>query len=293
MHRLRHILSSSKISTERADLLSYGFDASKIKSQPAAVCWPEDTEDVIALSKFAYEEDIPLVPRGAGTSTTGSAVPTRGGIVVSLERMNQIIEIDTDNLFVMVEPGLINGHLQRELSLRGYFYPPDPSSLEFCTIGGNVAVNAGGPRAVKYGVTSNYVRYLEAVLMDGRLIKVGARTKKSVVGYDLKSLLIGSEGTLATITKIGLGILPEPESILTLIASFDSLRGATETVTAIIRNRIIPRALEFIDRTTLWALKQYQATGFMDGEALLIIELDGQRKAVEEDADRVVKLCQQ
>ncbi len=293
MHRLKGLLDSHKISTEKADLLCYGFDASKIKSTPAAVAWPEHTEDVIRLSQFAYENDIPIVPRGAGTSTTGSAVPLNGAIVVSLERMNQILEIDGDNLFVMVEPGVINGALQKELQLMGFFYPPDPASLEFCTIGGNVAVNAGGPRAIKYGVTGNYVRYLEAVLADGRLIEAGIRTRKGVVGYDLKSLLVGSEGTLATITKIGLSILPEPETVLTLIASYQSMRNATETVTTIIKNRIIPRTLEFMDRTTIEALEAYQHSGLSGSEAVLIIELDGPARTVERESEQVVKICQQ
>ncbi len=292
MQRLKGFLDSHKVSTEKADLLCYGFDASKIKAAPAAVAWPEDTTDVVRLSKFAYEQEIPLIPRGAGTSTTGSSVPTKGGIVLSLERMNQILEIDGDNLFVMVEPGVINGALQRELGLKGLFYPPDPASLEFCTIGGNVAVNAGGPRAIKYGVTGNYVRYLEAVLPDGRVIEAGVRTKKGVVGYDLKSLLVGSEGTLATITKIGLSVLPEPETVLTLIASYRSLRSATETVTTIIANRIIPRTLEFLDRATIEALEAYQPSGLKGSESVLIIELDGPVKTVERDSERVVQICQ-
>ncbi len=291
MERLKGILGSSKVSTEKADLLCYGFDASKIKKPPSAVVWAEDLTDVVKLTKFAYENDLPIIPRGAGTSTTGSAVPVDNAIVLSLERMDRILEIDTDNLFVMVEPGVINGRLQKELSIKGFFYPPDPASMDFCTIGGNVAVNAGGPRAIKYGVTGDYVQYLEAVLPDGRVIEAGVRTKKGVVGYDLKSLLVGSEGTLAIITKIGLRILPEPETVITLLAFYSSLRKATETVPRIISQKVIPRTLEFMDRRTIEAIESYNPSGLKDAEAVLLIELDGPVKTVQRETERVVDIC--
>ena len=291
MERLKGILGSHKISTEKADLLCYGFDASKIKHMPAMVVWAEDVEDVVKTARFAYDNNIPIVPRGAGTSTTGSAVPHEGAIVLSLERMNGILDVDTDNLFVLVEPGVINGRLQKELSIRGFFYPPDPASMDFCTIGGNVAVNAGGPRAIKYGVTGDYVRYLEAVLPDGRVIETGVRTRKGVVGYDLKSLLVGSEGTLAIITKIGLRILPEPETVITLLAFYRSIRKAAETVPRIISHRIIPRTLEFLDRKTIEAIENYQPSGLKDSDAVLLIELDGPAKTVQRETEIVVELC--
>ncbi|NOX20285.1 MAG: FAD-binding protein [Nitrospirae bacterium] len=291
MERLKGIIGSGKVSTERADLLCYGFDASKIKKPPSAVVWAEDITDVVKLTKFAYENDLPIIPRGAGTSTTGSAVPVDNAIVLSLERMDRILEIDTDNLFVMVEPGVINGRLQKELGIKGFFYPPDPASMDFCTIGGNVAVNAGGPRAIKYGVTGDYVQYLEAVLPDGRVIEAGVRTKKGVVGYDLKSLLVGSEGTLAIITKIGLRILPEPETVITLLAFYSSLRKATETVPRIISQKVIPRTLEFMDRRTIEAIESYNPSGLKDAEAVLLIELDGPVKTVQRETERVVDIC--
>ncbi len=291
MQRLYGLLKKDKVSTSPEDLICYGFDASRIQGMPAAVVWPEETEDVVKVSEFAYENDIPLVPRGAGTSTTGGAVPCRGGIVISLERMDRILEVDTDNLTVLVEPGVINGRLQKELGSRGYFYPPDPASMNFCTIGGNVAENAGGPRAIKYGVTGDYVMALEAVLPDGRLIQTGVRTPKGVVGYDLKSLLVGSEGTLSTITGIRLRILPEPQSIVTLLVSFDDLRASGDVVSGIISSKVIPRTLEVMDREAVQAAESYKPCGLRDAEALLIIELDGDLKTVQRESQKVVEVC--
>jgi len=291
MQRLYRLLREDKVSTSPEDLVCYGFDASRIQAMPMAVVWPEATEDVIKVSEFAYENGIPLVPRGAGTSTTGGAVPCRGGIVVSLERMDRILDLDADNLTVLVEPGVINGRLQKELGTRGYFYPPDPASMDFCTIGGNVAENAGGPRAVKYGVTGDHVMALEAVLPDGRLIQTGVGTPKGVVGYDLKSLLVGSEGTLSTMTKIRLKILPEPETVVTLLASFNDLKASGDVVSKVISAKVIPRTLEFMDREAIQAAESYNPCGLKDAEALLIIELDGDIKTVQRESQKVVEIC--
>ncbi len=291
MKALLSLLGDDKVSTEPSDLICYGFDSSRIEKRPAAVVWPECTEDVIKITRFAYEQEIPLIPRGAGTATTGSAVPQEGAIVISLERMDRIENIDLKNLTVTVQPGVINGKLQRELLRLGYFYPPDPASMNFCSIGGNVSTNAGGPRAIKYGVTRDYVRALEAVLPDGRLIRTGAMTAKSVVGYDLKDLLIGSEGTLAVITKIVLSFLPEPESIITLLVVFNDLKASGEAVSNIISAKIIPRTLEFMDRDAIRAVESYRPTGLKEAEALLIIELDGDTRTVQHQSEQVVEIC--
>ena len=291
MKGLSRVIGESKISTAPEDLICYGFDASRIEGKPRAVVWPESVDDVVRLSRFASDRKIPIVPRGAGTGTTGGAVPARGAIVVSFERMSGILEIDTDNLSVVVEPGVINGNLQRELAVHGYFYPPDPASMNFCTIGGNVAENAGGPRAVKYGVTGDYVMSLEAVLADGSLINTGVKTPKGVVGYDLTSLLVGSEGTLAAITKVRLKILPEPEDIITLLVSFDDLRASGEAVSRVTSEGIMPRTLEFMDRDAIAAVEEFRPSGLGHAEALLIIELDGDHRAVQRQSERVVELC--
>src|SRR5574340_1159937 len=194
MDKLSEILPG-KTSSDPEDILCYGFDASGLQGRPAIVVWPQDVSDVMKVMSDASRMGMPVIPRGAGTGMTGGAVPSEGTIILSLEKMNRIIEIDEENLNVLVEPGVLNGKLQRELQRHKLFYPPDPASMNFCTLGGNVAENAGGARAVKYGVTKDYVLGLEAVLPDGRVISTGVKTAKGVVGYDLTGLLGGPEGT--------------------------------------------------------------------------------------------------
>ncbi len=288
--RLSSLLRDDQISTEEADLLCYGFDASQMKGKPLSVLWPESVDDIVRILRFSYEEDLPVIVRGAGTATTGSSVPQEGALVISLERMKNIVEINPGDQYVVVEAGVINGQLQRELSARGFFYPPDPSSMNFCTIGGNIATNAGGPRAIKYGVTRRYVMEIEAVLPEGRLIRTGTKTIKSVVGYDLKDLLIGSEGTLAIIARATLAIRPEPETIITILASFSDLEASGNAVYRIISSGITPRCLEFMDRMAVEAVESYSPTGLGRAESLLIIELDGDVKSVQRDSERVVSI---
>ncbi len=292
MKGLGKILQDNRFSVEKEDILCYGYDASGIDHSPSAVVWPLSTSDVIKVSKFAYENSYKLIPRGAGTGMTGGSIPSRNSILLSFEKMNRIIDIDRENLHAVVEPGVINGKLQRELEAIGYFYPPDPASMHSCTIGGNVAENAGGPRALKYGVTKDYVMELEAVLADGRLIRTGVQTVKGVVGYDLTGLLVGSEGTLATITKIRLKILPLPENIITLLSFHPSVDSAGKTVSRIIALGIIPRTLEIMDRATISAINHFKPVGLPeDIDAILLIELDGNHRAIKEEAEKVVKVC--
>jgi len=291
MDKLSELLPG-KTSTAPEDILCYGFDASGLEAPPSAVVWPHDVGDVIKVIKYASTKGIPVIPRGAGTGMTGGAVPSRGAIILSMEKMNRIIEIDEKNLNVLVEPGVVNGKLQRELQRHRLFYPPDPASMNFCTIGGNVAENAGGARAVKYGVTKDYVLGLEAVLPDGRLINTGVKTAKGVVGYDLTSLLVGSEGTLAVITKIRLKVLPLPQDVITLMVLFKELEQSGIAVTQIISEGIIPRTLEFLDRETIKAVEHYKPIGLPeDIDALLLIELDGAPSAITIDAEKVSDIC--
>ena len=291
-------LDIERYSTDPEDLLAYGFDASGLTGTPAAVAWPGTTGEVVKLMLEARRTRAAIIPRGAGSGMTGGAVPAgdilppAGVIILSFERMNRILEVDDVNLTVLVEPGVVNGRLQRELAEYGLFYPPDPASLEFCTIGGNVAENAGGPRALKYGVTRDYVLWLEAVLPDGELIHTGVQTPKGVVGYDLTRLLVGSEGTLAAITKIRLKVLPLPEDILTLLAVFGDVSAAGEAVSRIIASKIIPRTLEILDRDCMLAVENRSPVGLPSGaEALLLIELDGHPEAIKAEADRVIEIC--
>lgn len=291
MDKLSDLLPG-KTSTDPEDILCYGFDASGLEAPPAAVVWPQDVPDVIKVIKYAYTNGIPVVPRGAGTGMTGGAVPSQGAIILSMEKMNRIIEIDEENLTVLVEPGVLNGKLQRELQRCKLFYPPDPASMNFCTIGGNVAENAGGARAVKYGVTKDYVIELEAVLPDGRLIKTGVKTAKGVVGYDLTSLLVGSEGTLAVITKIRLKVLPLPQEAITLMVFFKELEKSGIAVSQIIAAGIIPRTLEFLDRETIKAIESYKPIGLpSDIDAMLLIELDGVPFVITRDAEKISDIC--
>ncbi len=291
MDKLSELLPG-KTSTSPEDILCYGFDASGLEALPSAVVWPQDVEDVIKVIKYANTKGIPIIPRGAGTGMTGGAVPSQGAIILSMEKMNRIIEIDEKNLNVLVEPGVINGKLQRELQRHRLFYPPDPASMNFCTIGGNVAENAGGARAVKYGVTKDYVLGLEAVLPDGRLINTGVKTAKGVVGYDLTGLLVGSEGTLAVITKIRLKVLPLPQDVITLMVLFKELEQSGVAVTQIISEGIIPRTLEFLDRETIKAVEHYKPIGLPDDiDALLLIELDGAPSVITIDAEKVSDIC--
>ena len=291
MHKLSELLPG-KTSTSPEDILCYGFDASGLEAPPAAVVWPHDVLDVIKVITYAYANGVPVIPRGAGTGMTGGAVPSQGAIILSMEKMNRIIEIDEENLTALVEPGVLNGKLQRELQRRKLFYPPDPASMNFCTIGGNVAENAGGARAVKYGVTKDYVMGLEAVLPDGRLIKTGVKTAKGVVGYDLTGLLVGSEGTLAVITKIRLKVLPLPQEVITLMVFFKELEKSGVAVTQIITAGIIPRTLEFLDRETIMAIENYKPIGLPgDIDAMLLIELDGHPSVITRDAEKISDIC--
>ena len=281
-----------KISTAPEDLICYGFDASGMEVSPSAVVWPGHTEDVVKIMKYAYDNGIPVIPRGAGTGMTGGGVPVTGAILLSLEKMNRILDVDPENLHVLCEPGLINGRLQREIERKGLFYPPDPASMNFCTIGGNVAENAGGPRAIKYGVTRDYVMEIESVLPNGDILTTGVKTSKGVVGYDLTRLLVGSEGTLAVFTKIRLKILPMPEEVITLLALFSNLESSGLAVSHIVASKIIPRTLEFMDREVIMAVENFKPVGLpREAEAVLLIELDGYPTTITREAEKVADIC--
>jgi glycolate oxidase len=236
---------------------------------------------------------VPLVVRGAGTGYTGGAVPTSGGIVLSMARLSRILEIDEVNLIAVVEPNVINGDLQRAVERVGLFYPPDPASLETSSIGGNVAECAGGPRAFKYGTTKRYVLALEAVLPTGDIIQTGSKAVKNVVGYDATQLLVGSEGTLAIITRITLRLIPKPPARATLSASFPHIRQAVDAVSALIARRAIPAAIELIDGDSLRAVESYLGRSVVapGATALLIVECDGSAAAVEEEIANVAAAC--
>jgi len=278
-----------RLSTEREDTLVAGSDATKRFGMPAAVVWVISAEEVVKLVKLANEAGFAVVPRGAASGLTGGAVPAAGSVVADLSRMDRIIEIDRENLTALVEPGVVVSTLQNEVEKVGLFYPPDPASNEFSTIGGNIAECAGGLRALKYGVTRDYVIELEAVTGAGDLIHTGSNTIKSVTGYDVTRLIVGSEGTLAIITKARLKLIPLPESLATAVAFFSSAHAAGEAVSRMISERILPRALEFMDGKTMEVIAKAKGYKFPAGSAaLLIIEVDGGAAQAAADLKRAV-----
>ncbi len=291
---LEQLIGKDKVKTSLDWRLIYSYDGTPTgyKGIPDVVVFPETTEDVSKILAFANEERIPVYPRGAGSGLTGGAAPLEGGIVVSTEKMNRILEIDEDNLAVLTEPGVVTYDLQKEVEKRGLFYPPDPSSYKYSTIGGNIAENAGGPRCVKYGVTKDYVMQLEVVFADGTLANVGSKAVKSVAGYNLKDLIIGSEGTLAFITKAYLKLIPAPEAVRTAMAIFPKVEQAAQAVADMFKAKVIPTACEFLDRNSIIAVENYAKIGLpTHAEGLLVIEVDGYEAIVDELIKRAVDVC--
>src|SRR5215208_2986021 len=285
---LRDIVGSDYIRSDSQSLETYGVDALGKGHPPDLVVIPADTGAVAAIARLCNGQRVPLVVRGAGSGFTGGAVPTCGGVLLSMERFNRILEIDELNLLAVVEPNVINADLQRQVETAGLFYPPDPASLNQSSIGGNVAECAGGPRAFKYGTTKRYILALEAVLPTGEVINTGSKAVKNVVGYDLTQLLVGSEGTLAIITKITVRLVPKPQANATMLATFDGIRGAVDAVSELIRRRVVPAALELIDSDSLAAIEANLGGGLVapGTGAALIVEVDGTARGVEEDLDR-------
>jgi len=282
LEELRSIVGEANLATDRQDILCYSYDATQMEFPPDAVLHPADAMEVSAILRIANREMIPVFPRGAGSGFTGGSLPKGGGIVLVTTRMNRILRVDTENLIAEVEPGVVTEQFQQAVEKLGLFYPPDPASLKFSTLGGNVAENAGGPRAVKYGCTRDFVMGLEVVLPTGEIIRTGGETYKGVVGYDMTRLLCGSEGTLGVITRIIFKLLPLPEAKKTMLAIFDSIDGAAKAVSAIIKGKIIPTTLEFMDHATLLCVDRRFNLGLPpDGRAVLLIEVDGDPELVE------------
>ena len=248
---LSRIVGAEHLLTRQHDLSEYASDATKLEYMPDAVVFPGKAEEISEILILANKECFPVIPRGAGTGTSGGALPVKGGLVLCMERFDRILHIDPDNLIAKVETGVITAHFQEEVERRGLFYPPDPASIKISTIGGNVAECAGGLRAVKYGVTRDYVLGLKVVLPTGEIIKTGVETAKGVVGYDLTRLIVGSEGTLAVITSVTLRLVLKPESKKTMLAFFPNAAVTVQAVSNIIRDRIVPTTLEFMDNFTI------------------------------------------
>ena len=273
------------------DLIVFEYDGSQATGYPEVVVVPGSAEEVAQTVKIAHQEGIPIVPRGAGTSISGGALASTGGILLPLTRLKKVLEVDTENLLAVVEPGLVNVDLSAAVSQFGLYYAPDPSSQKACTIGGNVSENAGGPHCLSYGVTTNHVLGLEVVLHNGDMMWVGGKVR-DVPGYDLTGAIVGSEGTFVVVTKVIVRLMPKPESVKTLLAVYDDPIDATNTVTAVIGAGIIPAALEMIDSVVIQAVEKVIKAGFpMDAGAVLLIEVEGLEESAREEASAIEEIC--
>ena len=271
------IVGQENVYSDKAHLIAYSYDATREHFEPDAVVFPRNEEDISAILKYCNEHLIVIVPRGAGSGFTGGALPSSGGIVLGFEKhMNKILEIDMKNMVAIVQPGVINMDLQRAVEEVGLFYPPDPASQEYSTIGGNVSENAGGMRAAKYGITKDYVMATRAVLPNGDIIKAGKRTIKDVAGYNISGILIASEGTLAVLSEITLKLIPKPKMTKTAMGIFDSVSQAMEAVYKTMASGITPVAMEFLDNLTIRAVEKTFKKGLpIDAGALLVTDVDG------------------
>ncbi len=275
------------------DLNLYQYDGGLDAALPELVAFPESTEHVLALVKLAAELEMPIVGRGAGTGLSGGAIARAGGMIISFARMNRILEIDYANECAVVQPGVVNLEISQAVDADGYFYAPDPSSQKACTIGGNVSENAGGPHTLAYGVTTNHVLGLEAVLPDGTVIETGGRSFETAPGYDLTGLLVGSEGTMVLVTKIIVRLMRKPELVKTCLAIYDRPEDAGDTVAEITARAITPVAVEMLDGVLLRMVEEAYHAGYpMDAAGVLLIELEGIREAVEQQVEQIREVCQ-
>ncbi len=290
--RLRQALAPDRVSTAPEDMAVYSYDGTWVVGRPEIAVVPLDAREVAAIVKIADEEHIPIVPRGAASGLAGGAVPVFGGIVVSMTRMNQILNIDKVNLSVVTQPGVVTATLQAAVEREGLFYPPDPASIKMSTIGGNIATCAGGPRCLKYGVTRDYVLDLEVVLPNAEIMHTGAPTAKNVAGYDITHLFVGSEGTLGLVTEATLRLIPLPRARRTVMAHFSDVSSAANAVTDVLGAGIVPCAMELMDNTTIRIVEEYLHAGLdVNAGALVLIEVDGDEEVVPRQGDEVEAVC--
>lgn len=288
---LTAIVGKGNSSCALEDRICHGYDATKEQALPDVVVKPANAEEISRILLLANRKLIPVYPRGAGSGTTGGALPLKGGIVVDSARMNRILAIDGTNMTATAEAGVVLSDLQSAVERRGLFYPPDPASKEFCTLGGNLAECAGGLRCIKYGVTRDYALSAEAVLPTGEIIHTGSQTMKSVVGYDLGRLLIGSEGTLCVFTRATLRLLPFPESVRTLMAHFTQIGDAVRAAVAVLSKGIIPRTLEIMDELTIRCIQNYKPFGIpASAKAIVLAESDGPEASAVAEAARMAEI---
>jgi glycolate oxidase len=293
MDDLVSVLGPNRVLTQAEDLIPYGFDGTAgLKQRPDAVAFPHSTDEVAQCVRVAAAHRVPIVTRGSGTGLSGGSVPSPGCLVLCLAQMDAILEVDPKNLTLRAQAGAITLAIDEAAARHGLFYPPDPGSMRISTIGGNVAENSGGLRGLKYGVTRDYIMAIEVVLADGQIARFGSACVKDVAGYSMKDLFIGSEGTLGIVTEVLLKLVPRPAARKTMLALYDRIEDAAETVSAIIAARIIPCTLEFLDRMTAGCVEDYAHVGLpTDCAAVLLMETDGHPAAVADEADRMAAIA--
>ncbi|MBI4493177.1 MAG: FAD-binding protein, partial [Chloroflexi bacterium] len=293
--QLEQLVGSQHVHRGPAERIAYSFDATFQQQVPELVVSPASTGEVAAVVALCAGHAVPIVPRGAGSGLAGGTIPTRGALVLNLARMHRVLAIDPADGVAVAEAGVVTADLQSQVERLGLFYPPDPASLNQCSLGGNVATNAGGPRCLKYGATRDYVRGLTVVLADGRVLRTGGRLLKQSTGYQLTQLFVGSEGTLGVITEVIVRLLPLPRCRSTAVALFPSLETAAEAVTAVFTSGLLPVTLEMMDHTTINVVEDYLHMGLpRQAEALLILEQDGNDEALAaQEVERMGRVCRQ
>lgn len=293
--RIKKIVSPKNVLTDMEERYVYALDATNkqnIDNLPDVVVFVETIEQIQAITKLAYENNIPIIPRGAGTNLVGACITKQGGIVLNFSKMNKILEINQENLTVLVQPGVVVGKLQEEVEKLGLFYPPDPSNLRVSTIGGSIGLSSGGPRTFKYGTTKDYVISLKVVLANGEIITTGSNTAKNVTGYNLTQLFTGSEGTLGIVVEALLKLIPKPEGSKVILAYFDSIKESVHAVNVILQNKLVPATLDILDNNTLKTIEQFYPSGLLtDKAAALFLEVDGYLPSLQYQQDKIIELC--
>lgn len=295
INELKKIVPEDNVLTSEEERYVYALDATNkqnIETLPDAVVFVETTEQIQQITKLAYETNTPIIPRGAGTNLVGACITVKGGIVLNFSKMNKILEINQENLTARVQPGVVVGDLQEEVSKLGLFFPPDPSNLRVSTIGGSIGLSSGGSKTFKYGTTKDYVIDLKVVLADGRIMNTGANTAKNVTGYNLTQLFVGSEGTLVIIAEALVKLIPKPEGSKLILAYFDKISDAAKTVNAILTNKIQPSTLDILDKKTLQTIEKFCPAGLItDKDAALFLEVDGFLNSLDYQKHKIVEIC--
>lgn len=295
IEKIKQIVGAQNTLTEKEERYVYAQDATnkqKIENLPDVVVFVETVEQIQAIMKLAFENEIPVIARGAGTNLVGACIVKAGGIVLNFSKMNKILDINQENLNARVQAGVVIGKLQEEVEKLGLMYPPDPSNLKVSTIGGSIALSSGGPRTFKYGSTKDYVLDLKVVLADGRIINTGSNTAKNSTGYHMSQFFIGSEGTLGIIAEATLKLIPKPEGSKVILAYFDKITDAARTVNAIIGNKLMPATLDIMDKNTLQTIEKFYPAGLLtDKDAALFIEVDGYLVSLDYQQEKIIELC--